>query len=74
MPTPNPLGSTTVDLIDGPAADLLRLVMNNFPSFIAMGPLLSFLMDTFYDAGFGSSASKSDLIDDDHEEEPIYDK
>ena len=51
LPTPNPSGSTAVDLIDGPAADLLRLVMNNLPSFIAMEPLLSFLKDTFCDAG-----------------------
>jgi hypothetical protein len=74
LPTPNPSGSTAVDLIDGPAADLLRLIMNNFPSFIAMEPLLSFLKDTFCDAGLGSSAGKSDLINGDHEEEPICDK
>ena len=42
LPTPNPSGSTAVDLIDGPAADLLRLVMNNLPSFIAMEPLFHF--------------------------------
>ena len=42
--------------------------MNNLPSFIAMEPLLSFLKDTFCDAGLGSTASKSDLIDGDHQE------
>ena len=29
---------------------------------------MSFLKDTFYDVGLGSIASKSDLIDGDHEE------
>jgi hypothetical protein len=58
LPTPNPSGSTAVDLIDGPAADLLRLVMNNLPSFISMEPLLSFLKDTFCDAGLGSLAAQ----------------
>ena len=53
------------------------------PSYIAIEPLLSFLKDTFCDAGLGSTASKSDLIDGDHEEgtlsgsskgkEPVYD-
>jgi hypothetical protein len=38
------------------------------PSYIAIEPLLSFLKDTFCDAGLGSSATKSDLIDGDHEE------
>ena len=42
--------------------------MSNLPSFIAMEPLLSSLKDTFCDAGLGSSAGKSDLIDGDHEE------
>ena len=74
LPTLNPSGSTTIDLIDGPAADLLLLVMNNLPSFIAMEPLLSFLKDMFCDAGLRTSAGKSDLIDGDHEEEPICDK
>ena len=74
LPTLNPSGSTTIDLIDGPAVDLLRLVMNNLPSFIAMDPFLSFLKDTFCDAGLGSSAAKSDFIDGDHDEEPICDK
>ena len=67
-PTPNPSGSTAVDLIHGPAADLLWLAIKNFPSYIAIEPLLSFLKDTFCDAGLGSAASKSDLIDGDHEE------
>src|SRR3990170_4484374 len=49
LPTPNPSGSTTVDLIDGPAADLLWLFVNNLPSFIVMEPLLSFLKDMFCD-------------------------
>ena len=31
-------------------------------------PLLAFLKDTFCDAGFGSTTSKSDLIDGNHEE------
>ena len=30
-PTPNPSSSTVVDLIHGPAADLLSLVVNNLP-------------------------------------------
>ena len=66
-PTPNPSGSTAVDLIHGPAADLLWLTVNNFPFYIAIEPLLSFLKDTFCDTGLGSTASKSDLIDDNHE-------
>ena len=67
-PTPNPSGSTAVDLIHGPAADLLWLAVNNFPFYIAIDPLFSFLKDMFCDAGLGSTASKSDLIDGDHEE------
>src|SRR3954464_8543070 len=62
-PTPNPSGSTAVDLIHGPTDDLLWLAVNNLPSYIAIEPLLSFLKDTFYDTGLGSIASKSDLID-----------
>ena len=72
-----------MDEIDGPAADLLWLAVNNLPFYIAIEPLLSFLKDTFCDAGLGSTASKSDLIDGDHEEgtlsgsskgkEPIHD-
>ena len=64
---PNPSGSTAVDLIHGPATDLLSLAINNLPFYIAIEPLLSLLKDTFYDAGLGSTASKSDLIDGDHE-------
>ena len=67
-PTPNPSGSTAVDLIHGPAADLLGLAVKNLPFYIAIEPLLSFLKDTFCNAGLGSTASKSDLIDDDHED------
>ena len=61
-PTPNPSGSTAIDLIHGPAADLLWLAVNNLPFYIAIEPLLSFLKDTFCDAGLGSTASKSDLM------------
>ena len=39
-PTPNPSGSTAIDLIHGTAADLLWLAINNFPSYIAIEPLL----------------------------------
>ena len=67
-PTPNPSGSTAVDLIHGPAGDLLWLAVNNLPFYIAIEPLLSFLKDMFCDAGLGSIASKLDLIDGDHEE------
>ena len=66
--TSNPSGSTVVDLIHGPAADLLWLAVNNFPSYIAIEPLLSFLKDMFCVAGLGSTTSKSNLIDGDHEE------
>ena len=62
-PTPNSSGSTAIDLIHGPAADLLWLAVTNLPFYIAIEPLLSFLKDTFCDAGLGSTASKSDLID-----------
>ena len=71
-PTPNPSGSTAVDLIHGPAAGLLWLAIINLPFYIAIEPLLSFLKDTFCDAGFGSTASKSDLIDGDHDEGTLY--
>ena len=37
--TPNPSGSTTVDLIHGPTADLLWLAVNNLPFYIAIEPL-----------------------------------
>ena len=52
----------------GPAADLLWLAVNNLPSYIAIEPLLSFLKDTFCDTSLGSTATKSDLINGDHEE------
>ena len=68
MAHPNPSSLTAVDLIHGPAADLLWLAVNNLPSYIAIEPLLSFLKDTFCYAGLGSTTSKSDLIDGDHEE------
>ena len=64
-PTPIPSGSTAVDLIHGPAADLLWLAVKNLPSYIAIEPLLSFLKDTFCDASLGSMP---DLIKGDHEE------
>ena len=67
-PTPNPSGSTAVNLIHGPTANLLWLAINNLPFYIAIEALLSFLRDAFCDAGLGSTASKSDLIDGDHEE------
>ena len=63
-PYPDPSGSTPVDLMQGPAADLLCFALKNLPSFISMEPLLSFLKDTFYGGGSASSAAKSDLIDD----------
>ena len=68
MAHPNPFGSTAVILIHGPAADLLWLAVKNLPFYITIKPLLSFLKDTFCDAGLGSTTSKSDLIDGDHEE------
>ena len=71
-PTPNPSGSTAVDVIHGPAADLIWLNVKNLPSYIAIEPLLSFLKDTFCDTGLGSTASKSDLIDSDHEEGTLF--
>ena len=67
-PTPNPSGSTAVNLIHGPAANLLSLAVNNLPFFIAIEPRLSFLKDTFCDTGLETTASKLDLIDGDHEE------
>lgn len=56
----------------GPTADLLWIAVNNLPSYIAIEPLLSFLKDMFCDAGLGSTASKSDLIDGDHEEGTLF--
>ena len=41
-PTPNPSGSTAVDLIHGPAADLLCLAVKNLPSYIAIDPFCHF--------------------------------
>ena len=67
-PTPNPSGSTAVNILHGPAADLLSLDVNNLPFYITIEPLLSFLKDTFYDAGLRSTTSNSGLIDSDHEE------
>ena len=67
-PTPNPSGSTAVDLIHGPAADLLWLAIKNLPFYIAIEPLLSFRKDTLCDAGLGSAASNLDLFDGYHEE------
>ena len=64
-PTLNPSGSTAVDL--------LWLGVNNLPFYIAIDPLLSFLKDTFCDTGLGSIASKSGLIDGDHEEGTLSD-
>jgi hypothetical protein len=66
--TPNTSGSTAVDLIHGPTADLLWFAVKNLPSYIAIEPLLSFLKDMFCGAGLGSTAAKSDLINGDHEE------
>ncbi|KAE8801149.1 ABC transporter B family member 2 [Hordeum vulgare] len=71
-PTPNPSGSTAVNLIDGPATGLLRLAVKNLPSYIPIKPLLSFLKDTFCDAGLVSTAAKSNLIDGDHEEGTLF--
>ena len=72
MAHPNPSGSTAADLIHGAAADLFWLAVNNFPFYIVIEPLLSFLKDMFCDAGLGSTASKSDLIDGDHEEGTLF--
>ena len=66
---PNPSGSTTVDLFNGPAADLLRQAVKDLRSLYAIEPILSFLKDTFYGGGLGSSISKSDLINHDHDHE-----
>ena len=61
-PTPSPSSSTAIDLIHGPAADLLWLAVNNLPFYIAIEPLSSFLKDTFCDAlelGMGICAKGS---------------
>ena len=52
---PNPSGSTVVDLFGGPAADLLRHAVKDLQSLYAIEPVLSFLKDTFYGGGLGSS-------------------
>ena len=65
----NPSSSTTVDLFDGPTADLLRQAVKNLRALYAIEPVLSLLKDTFYDGGLGSSIAKSDLIDHDHDHE-----
>ena len=65
---PNPSGSTAVDLFDGPAGDLLRQEVKDLRSLCTIEPILSFLKDTFYDSGLGSSINKLDHIDHDHEE------
>ena len=66
---PNPSGSTAVDLFDGPAADLLRQEVKYLRALYVIDPILSFLKDTFYGDGLGSSIAKSDLIDHDHDHE-----
>ena len=71
--------------MDGLAADLLRQAVKDLQALYAIEPILSFLKDTFYGCGLGSSIAKSDLIDHDHDHEegthegsskvkrPIYD-
>ena len=66
---PNPSGSISVDLFDGPAADLLRQAVKDLRSLYAIEPVLSFLKDMFYGGGLESSIAKSDLIDHDHDHE-----
>ncbi|KAE8821182.1 hypothetical protein D1007_00809 [Hordeum vulgare] len=61
-PTPNPSSSTHVDLRQGPPVDPLFFIVKNFPSFIVIEPLFSFLEDTFYGSASASSAAKSDLV------------
>ncbi|KAE8775754.1 ABC transporter B family member 2 [Hordeum vulgare] len=56
-PNPHPSGSTHVDLMQGPTADLLCFALKNLPSFISMEALFSFLKDMFYDGGLASSAA-----------------
>ena len=55
---PNPSGSTTGDLFDGPAADLLLQAVKDLRSLYAIEPILSFLKDTLYGGGLGSSIAK----------------
>ena len=64
---PNPSGSTTIDLFDDPVADLLRQAVTDLRALYAIEPILSFLKETFYGGGLGSSIAKSDLIDHDHD-------
>ena len=59
---PNPSGSITVDLFDGPAADLLHQAVKHLRSLYTIEPILSFLKDTIYGGSLGSSIAKSDLI------------
>ena len=66
---PNPSGSTDVDLFEGLAADLLCQAVKDLQALYAIEPILSFLKDTFYDGGLGSSIAKSDLIDHDYDHE-----
>ena len=68
-PIPNPSGSTAIDLFDGPAADLLCQAVKDLRALYAIEPILSFLKDTFYGDGLGSSIAKSDLIEHDHNHE-----
>ncbi|KAE8810649.1 La-related protein 6 [Hordeum vulgare] len=65
---PNPYGSIAVDLFEGPAVDLLRHAVKDLRSLYVIEPILSFMKDTLYDGGLGSSIAKSDLIDHDHDE------
>ncbi|KAE8775065.1 ABC transporter B family member 2 [Hordeum vulgare] len=44
-----------------------RFAFKNLQSYIIIEPLLLFVKDTFCDAGLGSTAAKSDLIDGNHE-------
>ena len=62
---PNPSSSTFVDLFDGPTANLLHQAVKDLRALYAIEPILSFLKDTFYGGGLGSSIAKSDLIDHD---------
>ena len=53
-----------------PNVNSLRHMVKDLRSLYIIEPILSFLKDTFYDGGLGSSSAKSDLIDhdDDHKE------
>ena len=66
---PNPSGPTVIDLFNGPTADFLHHAVKDLRSLYTIKPILSFLKDTFYDGGLGSSIAKSDLIDHDHDHE-----